>query len=307
MSKTRKTRHSHNKQRGTRNKTARKTTQKTKFKTEKCSPKTDNDDLAFTCYSKDSLHKLKNIWNARHPDVMIHSNDSREIWYKLRAYMGKSCYKESCWIKHQCIKNALPQDFFLDNFAPKQPVEWKKKPNTWLTSVDINKVMNQYEKTYPSFIFLGPSPIDYDTHKLHNECVWEEICKFSILDYKSKGKNQIGFIFNLDPHYKDGSHWVAMFINMKKKTIYYFDSYGDNIPKQLMKLVMKVKKQARRLGEKYEFVQSHRRHQYLTTECGMYSLYFVLQMLKGRPIEIFNKRITDKYMRKLRNIYFNKR
>ena len=36
-----------------------------------------------------------------------------------------------------------------------------------------------------------------------------------------KGKTNIGIIFNLDPHYKQGSHWVAVFIKVRKKEIYY--------------------------------------------------------------------------------------
>ena len=113
--------------------------------------------------------------------------------------------------------------------------------------------MKQYERKYKHSRFLGPSPIDYDTRKLHNECVWEEICNFSLIDYKSKGISKIGLIFNLDPHYKEGSHWVAMFIDIRKKEIYYFDSYGDKIPRRLMKFVRTVRKQARHLGEKIYF------------------------------------------------------
>ena len=99
----------------------------------------------------------------------------------------------------------------------------------------------------------------------------------------------------------------AMFIDIKKKHIYYFDSYGDKIPTRLMKFVRMVRKQARHLGEKFTFKQTSRRHQYLSTECGMYSLFFIISLLEGKPIEYFDKRVTDKYMRKLRSIYFNKR
>ena len=49
-------------------KTHKKHNRKMKFKTEKCAPKTNEDSLSFTCYSKRSLHNLKTIWNARHPD-----------------------------------------------------------------------------------------------------------------------------------------------------------------------------------------------------------------------------------------------
>ncbi len=308
MTRRTKKRHKHHKHHHhKKHKTHKKHHRKIKFKTEKCAPKTEEDSLSFTCYSKRSLHNLKNIWNARHPDVPINSNDPKDIWQHLKKNMNKTCHKESCWLRDKMIKNDLPSNFYLQNFSPKQPKEWKKKPNTWLTSIEIEQLMKQYENKYRHFRFLGPSPIDYDTRKLHNECVWEEICNFSLIDLKSKGITKVGLIFNLDPHYKEGSHWVAMFINLRKKQIYYFDSYGDKIPTRLMKFVRMVRKQGRHLGEKYKFHQTTRRHQYLSTECGMYSLFFIISLLEGKPIEYFNKRVTDKYMRKLRSIYFNKR
>ena len=48
------------------------------------------------------------------------------------------------------------------------------------TNIDILNVMKQYEHIYPNFEFIGPSPIDYDTHLSYGECVWEELCKFNL-------------------------------------------------------------------------------------------------------------------------------
>ena len=42
---------------------------------------------------------------------------------------------------------------------------------------------------------LRQSPIDYDTHQVFGECVWEEICKFDIKKMLKKGKYKIGLIF----------------------------------------------------------------------------------------------------------------
>ena len=59
-------------------------------------------------------------------------------------------------------------------------------------------------------------------------------------------------------------------------------------------------------------------HQMENTECGMYSLYFIISMLTGKneiktfhnltdKIDFFRKRrIPDKYVNKFRKIYFNK-
>ena len=111
----------------------------------------------------------------------------------------------------------------------------------------------------------------------------------------------------MDTHLKNGSHWVSMFININKKEIYYFDSYGDRVPKLIFKFVKKVKRQAEELGKKFKFKWVSNRHQYGNSECGMYSLFFIIQLLKDtKNFDDFqNNKYTDDYMKKLRKIYFN--
>jgi hypothetical protein len=274
---------------------------------DKCSPKKDGEILKFTCYTKASLFKLKNIWNARHGDAKMATNDPKEIWSYLSSHMADTCERESCWLKKNWINQKLPKNTLENTFAPEQPKEWKRKPTEWLTSIDILDVMKQYEKTYKNFVFLGPSPIDFDTHKLYGECVWEELCKFTLKEMKSKNKTKIGIVFNLDKHTQPGSHWVAMYIDMKGRNIYYFDSYADDAPKEIKALGKKIQLQSETDGKKYNYIENKKRHQWSDSECGMYSLHFIIELLKGTSFnKIESKRIDDKFMKKLRNIYFNK-
>jgi hypothetical protein len=274
---------------------------------DKCSPKKEGEILKFTCYTKASLYKLKNIWNARHGDVKITTNDPKSIWDFLSSHMADTCERESCWLKKNWINQKLPKNVIDNTFAPEQPKSWKRKPTEWLTSIDILDVMKQYEKTYKNFEFMGPSPIDFDTHKLYGECVWEELCKISLKELLSKGKDKIGIVFNTDKHTEPGSHWVAMFIDCKKKSIYYFDSYADDAPKEIKTLGKRLQKQSEALGKRYKYIENRKRHQWSNSECGMYCLFFIIELLKGRSFnKIETKRIDDKFMKKLRNIYFNK-
>lgn len=83
-----------------------------------CSPENHNKALnSFTCYSDEDLHKLRDIWNARHPDTPIQSNDSKEIWETIKSYYQTTCNKESCWIK-QMVKNSSLEKELMDSFAP---------------------------------------------------------------------------------------------------------------------------------------------------------------------------------------------
>ena len=168
--------------------------------------------------------------------------------------------------------------------------------------------MKQYEKTYKCFSFIGPSPIDFDTHIMNGECVWEELCEFNLKKEMDSGKFKFGIIFNLDPHYKGGSHWVSLFINTRKKKIFYFDSVGNNIPPQIMKFVEKVIMQGKDMNINFVFDQNYPiEHQYGNTECGVYSIFFIVHMLEDKLSEHYLKThiLKDEYMQNFRKIYFN--
>jgi hypothetical protein len=278
-----------------------------KFKKLNCSP--ENKHNEYTCYSENDLVKLKDMWNARHPDKPIKTKNSKQIWQQLKDYYASICNKESCWVR-QMTKNTKMEQELLDAFAPESPKEWKKNPNEWLSSIDILKVMNQYEKKYKCFDFLGPSPIDYDTHKLYGECVWEELCHFNLEEQIKKGHTKFGVIFNLDPHYKGGSHWVSLFINVKKKTIFYFDSAGEPIPAQIKKFVDTVTEQGHNLKDPIDFKFDENNpveHQYGNTECGIYSIFFVVHMLEDKITGHYLKShvLKDEYMQQFRHVFYN--
>uniref|UniRef100_A0A6C0IRR7 Ubiquitin-like protease family profile domain-containing protein n=1 Tax=viral metagenome TaxID=1070528 RepID=A0A6C0IRR7_9ZZZZ len=273
-----------------------------------CSPENDTND--FTCYSNEDLFKLRELWNYRHPDAKITSNSPKEIWAKFKEEYSNVCDRESCWI-NKIAKSNKDKKELIDSFAPEAPEEWKKNPNEWLSSVDILQVMKQYEKKYKCFEFMGPSPIDFDTHKLYGECVWEELCHFSLAEQIKKGKFKIGIIFNTDPHFKGGKHWISLFINVKKQLIFFFDSAGDPVPEQIQTFVNKVIEQGHQLPKKinFKFDQNYPvEHQYGNTECGIYSLFFIVQMLEDKITSNYLKThiLKDDYIEKFRNVYFNK-
>jgi hypothetical protein len=284
-----------------------KTQKEVKLKKVMCSPKDKNELNDFTCYTDKNLYKLRDLWNARHPDVQIMTNDGKEIHKTLTKYMSDICNKESCWLK-QNFMDIKTKNELTESFAPVSPEEWKKNPNEWLSSVDIMKVMKQYEKAYKCFDFIGPSPIDFDTKMLYGECVWDELCNFSLSEQIKKGKTKIGIIFNTDPHNKPGQHWISMFINIKKSKIFFFDSVGDKAPKQIMVLVNRIIKQGKKLNMNIKFDQNHPvEHQYGDTECGIYSLFFISHMLEDKFTEHYMKThiLKDDYMQKFRKVYFN--
>ena len=279
-----------------------------RFKGERCSPAGFNakDDMDFTCYDRDTLIKMRTLWNTRHPDSKISAETPHAIWKELREKMSHTCDRESCWVKSKLLGSEISQHIVEDVFAPQAPQEWNHNVDEWLSSLDIVRLMHQFEHRYKTFDFLGPSPIDYDTHTLDGSCVWEELCEFSLKEQIRRKKTKIGIIFNTDPHYKGGQHWVAMFINIPRKQIVYFDSYGEAPEKQFQKFMDTVKEQGAELGLEFTQINNTRRHQYSDGQCGMYSLHFIIELLKGRdPHQLIGKRISDDHMRRLRKRYFN--
>ena len=81
------------------NKTQNKTKNLKQLKKVNCSPKEKNEINEFTCYTDKSLYKLRDLWNARHPDVKINTTDTKEIHKLLTIYLRNVCNKESCWLK----------------------------------------------------------------------------------------------------------------------------------------------------------------------------------------------------------------
>ena len=271
-----------------------------------CSPNVSHNK-EYTCYSKSSLIKLKNLWNERHPDLLIESNDDREIWKSLKDYMRDVCDVEKCWLKQNFIKDKLTDELKNYTFLPETPKKWKTNKNEWLNSLDIERVMQQYEKKHNDFEFLGPSPIDFNKKLSHKNCVWNELCNFDLQEKILKNKTNIGIIFNTDPHYLSGSHWISMFIDINNKFILFFDSTGDNIPKEVNQLIKKIKQQGDNIGIKFKVYINKKKHQKENSECGMYSLHTIIGLLeKHHDINFYlNNDIPDKNMEKLRQIYFN--
>jgi hypothetical protein len=166
--------------------------------------------------------------------------------------------------------------------------------------------MNQHVQANPDFKFIGPSPMDFDKRLSAGHCVEDEVCKLDIGKEYTHGIRKIGIIFNLDPHDKPGSHWVALYCCMKRNHIYYWDSYGEAPSREIVRLMERLQRYSTdTLKSKLHIKINKKRHQYKGTECGVYCLHFIIELLKGRTFEsITRKRISDEQMLKYRKILY---
>lgn len=276
-----------------------------------CSPHAKLQSENFTCFTNDKLYMLRDKWNERHLNNKIMTNEPREIWSALNTHMSNDlCKHEKCWVRKLVHDLQLQHNILDDTFAPKKPHSWIKKPRTWLSDLDISNVMKQYEDAYPHFTFIGPSPIDFhvvDTVKNTGEYVWPELHNFSLDKHIGSNTTHIGIVFNLDKHTEGGSHWVSLFINLIEDRIYYFDSNGNSTPTNVKKLVDKIKEQGLVLGKKFTLSTNYsNRHQQKNSECGIYVIYFMIQMLVYNNWDKFKHgKIKDDEIFEYRDKYFN--
>lgn len=221
---------------------------------------------------------------------------------KLQHKLKNKCNDQTCWTALDIFnkldekdKDELENFTFLPN-GPKGKFEW-------LNTTHIDESLKQYEKKYPEFTFLGAVPIDFD------DLPYLGIKDLDLPKLIKSGKHKVGIIFNLDEHDQPGSHWVALYADLKKGQIYFFDSYGEEPEKRIRVLIRRLARfcinnmgiDLKNLDSRYSEV----RHQRGGSECGVYSMSFILRLLDGETFDqISSERIPDDAVNACRAVYF---
>lgn len=219
-----------------------------------CSPKNKNK---FTCFSNSDLVKIaKYITKQSGGKIIIpkkFTSDSRKkLWLDIKQNIGNlsKCKEDYCMINNNTIGELLGKNNIEKIFRPEKPIAWLENKTTWLSTVDIRKVMLQYQDKHKDFKFIGPTPIDFDKRFTKDLCVNNELCNFNLESLLKKGKTKIGIVFNLDPHNMSGSHWVSMYIDVHTGGIYFFCSYGVKPNNYIQILMQRIFNQGNSLIEK---------------------------------------------------------
>jgi hypothetical protein len=280
-------------------------------------PKTRRRKLTlrdFTRCNPSSTRKHKN----KCLPTKVYSEISKKLHVKgsdEKLFQSVGCQKgeEHCLLDKAPIDENFKKELRKQYLRTRRPKVWDSDPDMWLDNYNIMGVMKQYQEAYPWFKFLGVFPIDFsapDPYKHDgasgSKCLYKETCDLNLKNEYANGTRGIGMIFNLDPHFKGGSHWVGLYINLKnikKPFVAYFDSYGYKTPPLIARLMRSFKLQINTC----ELGFNARRFQYGDSECGMFSMYFIICMMCGIPFKDFCKdSVNDDYMLQLRKILFSK-
>jgi hypothetical protein len=308
----------------------------------KCAPGVEKDNIS--CFTLNQIKYIVDAYNQTYPENMIklsrgaEASNSKEYKKYLITELNKR-FEKVCNYDQQCLLN---QDFIEkidkkvlvelvnDTFRPEGP----KTGNKWLNTLNIEEVMGQYTNNSPNlkllkgginmnygeskkhndFIFLGAVPIDFDDEKVGKI---DPRCKF-IQEITNNYDNlkklydmniyKLGIIFNLDKHNQSGSHWVACYADLKAGCIYYFDSYGIRPPQLIQKYIRKLGRFIKDvLGNNNCIIDYNSfRHQYENSECGVYSLFFIIFLLLGNNFNDLNSVHTpDGEINKFREFLFS--
>lgn len=278
-----------------------------------------------TCLTPTEVEKVADAVGVRATTTKNHRRgrfDAADLVKRVHAALGTKEGEEARWTEADVVKRDRALSSELESaFRPTHPDSWLKDPRFWLSNLDIDAVMRQYEASVPDFRFVGVFPRDFSAPDdvSTGRCVSEPMCQLHVATELARGKRQIGFVINLDDHTERGSHWTACYIGLDpvhrphRFGLFYYDSIGRGPPAEIKALAERIKSEVHAVGlgknEAVEFVVRHNRvrKQFLGSECGIYSMFFLVACVHmdvtfDQLCRDVMKR--DNSMHRLRNVFF---
>jgi hypothetical protein len=272
-----------------------------------------------SCFTYDNLISMATEYNNNHKDIIqldkINTKKEllRELNSRFQKQYGCDNQEQTCWLSSKLVKGINNRDLKYNTFRPKGPA----KQFEWLSTNDIENVMRQYEFKHKDFKFLGAMPSDFDELPIYGTTDLQ-------FDELEKTTPKIAAVINLDTHNQSGSHWVGFYANLKTNTIYYFDSFAKKPQRRLNMFIRRLltymhnnrHKENTKLNvdqfmkryhnsDEYDVRYNKIQHQFKNSECGVYSMNFIIRTLEGETFdEIVNNITNDDKMNSYRNVYF---
>ena len=277
--------------------------------------------VADTCLTEKEIRDVAKWYNARvrkSTEPLI-KGTVVSILDELHRRLGTTHGEEYAWINCGVVPTTSEIGARLKQaFRPMMPRSWIANDRTWLSNFDIEKVMSQYEEATSDFWMVGVFPMDF-AHVLDDgRCVSMEMCGLSVREMRTRGKTQAGIVLNLDKHDQDGSHWVACYIDILPTSpnygFFYYDSVAKPAPPEVADFAFKIKKEKEREDDgahkkqqrAFRFAQNTERRQFQNTECGIFTMFFLVCCL-SRDIDfetICREMGNDDDLHTLRSIFF---
>lgn len=253
-----------------------------------------------SCFTLEQLKKIGNqINNKFSTKINTITSTKKQLLRSINKQLKNKydCDDQLCWLNLDIVEDLEDEEIKKFTFRPPGPDRGTK----WLNTTNIDLVLEQYEKTHPDFISFGAIPLDFKDLPVLKMNKPEN----SLENLWNKKITKIGMVINHDYSNMGGSHWVALYVDLQKGHIYYFDSYGIKEKKEIMEYVEKIKIFLQSKNIKPMYLFNNVRHQFKGSECGVYSINFILRLLKGEGFKEITKNVTkDDDINLCRKVYF---
>jgi len=277
----------------------------------KCAPSKKYNN--GSCFTIDSLKKIAESYNQRNNNKIDPNLPKDKLVEELETKLSNKCSDQTCWLRLDFVKQLDNEDIESNTFRPKGP----SKKYEWLSTTHINEVVEQYQSIHKDFLFLGAVPYDFD-------------------DLPILGISDLNF---------DQLDWVALFSDLDNNQIYFFDSLGrkplkrirkfinritkylynkkynqklpindvvdkirniKSLPKNKMDELIKSNKYLKNLlGGGFDIRFNNIQHQFENSECGVYSINFIIRLVSGETFDsVINDITKDEEMNFNRKVYF---
>ena len=217
-------------------------------------------------------------------------------------------------------KKITPEDAARDtaNFKPSGPSYTDDLLNNYNIDTLLDKIANimkdekPYHMSFQMIDFQGV-PDNLGGWKKVNgvRMTPTELAMINLhTDVYEEGYRTFFVVMNTDHRYNGGEHWFPIFVDFRNKqcTLEYFNSSG-NVPKpEISAWLIKQHRMLSEAGHNPQIIKlTGIVHQLTTeTECGVYSIYYIICRLKNIKPSIMNmRRIPDEYMLRFRRHLFN--
>jgi hypothetical protein len=264
-----------------------------------------------SCFDNSLILEMRDYWNETYPLNKVPASITKPN--KILSFIQSNipCKREICWLNQQFMTRNISKERLHSirkvSFAPFAPLIWRNNLNAWLSNVDIDNVLNQYESLYNGYKHISTASIDF-AEKNDGRCINRILCDFDIMSYIKRKLTKISIVLNTSKSGEPGEHWIAVFININKGTFHYYDSLGGLTPPEIIKFYKNIEKQCSNNNKKLKYIENNVVHQYNDGQCGMFCLNFIINMLVMNKFNVFNKTQKQGYdniMKKMRNDMFN--
>ena len=248
-----------------------------------------------------------------------------DIMHGAAALLKCAPDSESCVLEHPALLAAARKRATTKALAAELATSFKQPgprlSTAWLSNVDIDGVLGRWVREFPDCFACPYAMADFDTNG-------DVFGKTNLAELRAGKYRTFACVHNLDSSRGRGSHWVAVFVDMRADpagpgdwTIEYFNSAGSPPAKPLVHWAERTKcalieLRARLAGSAggaaggaagcavTVWNVTSVRHQHSHTECGPYALYYIRRRLEGDPLTVFSARVPDEWMVRFRRHLF---